>query len=202
MLTTKQKLYTVIKRIIDVFGSLLGIILLFPLFILCAIITKLTSRGPVFFKQTRLGKYEKQFVLVKFRSMRQNAPQIPPENMSVEKQQSMVTGWGKFMRKTSLDELPQLGNIFVGNMSFIGPRPSLPENLEGELVRARRSYIPSPYAIKPGLSGYAQIHMKRQHNIDEKAREDSYYVKKMNLWFDTKIFAYSLLFAFGIMKGR
>jgi len=134
--------------------------------------------------------------------MRKNVRQVPPEDMSVEEQQSMVTNWGKFMRKTSIDEIPQLFNILAGSMSFIGPRPSQTETYETGLVQVRESFIPSPYEVKPGLSGYAQINLKRDHDINKKAELDSYYVKHMNLWLDTKIFVYSFLFAFGVVKGR
>jgi len=114
----------------------------------------------------------------------------------------MVTGWGKFMRKTSLDEIPQLFNILSGSMSFIGPRPSQNIDHEKELVLARESFVPNAYEVKPGLSGYAQIHMKREHDVMEKAKEDSYYVQHFNFWFDAQIFVYSFFLAFGFVKGR
>lgn len=202
MLRRSQKLYLVLKRTIDIFGSLLGIAVLSPLIILCIIITSCTSKGGAFFIQERLGKHKTVFRMIKFRSMRMDAKQIAPEHMSIEEQQSMVTPWGKFIRKTSIDEIPQLFNILIGNMSFIGPRPSQTEEYEGDLVAMRESYVPSAYEVRPGLSGYAQIHMKREHDISEKARLDSYYVQKMSFWFDLKIFLYSFLFAFGAVKGR
>jgi O-antigen biosynthesis protein WbqP len=202
MLRKSQQHYLVLKRAIDIFGSFLGIVILSPLIILCIIITSCTSKGGAFFIQERLGRHKTTFHMIKFRSMRKNAKQIAPEHMSVEEQQSMVTGWGKFIRKTSIDEIPQLFNILVGSMSFIGPRPSQTEQYEGDLVAMRESYIPNAYEVRPGLSGYAQIHMKREHDISEKARLDSYYVQKMSLWFDIKIFIYSFLFAFGIVRGR
>jgi O-antigen biosynthesis protein WbqP len=202
MLRKKQKAYLVLKRAIDIFGSLLGIVVLSPLLIICFLVTTCTSKGGPFFVQERLGKHKKIFHMIKFRSMRKDAKQIPPEDMSVEEQQSMVTGWGKFMRKTSIDETPQLFNILAGSMSFIGPRPSQTETYEANLVHARESFIPSAYEVKPGLSGYAQIHLKRDHDINKKAELDSYYVQHMSLWFDTKIFIYSFLFAVGFVKGR
>lgn len=202
MLTKHQKAYLVFKRCIDIFGSFLGIMLLSPLLLLCMLITKLTSKGPIFFKQPRLGRHKKVFILIKFRSMKTDAPQIPPADMTEEQQRSLTTPWGEFMRKTSIDEIPQLFNIFVGDMAFIGPRPSQTEDHEGNLVRARESFVPSAYEVKPGLSGYAQIRMKRDHDINEKAAEDSYYVKHMSFWLDAKIFIYSFLFSFGIVKGR
>jgi O-antigen biosynthesis protein WbqP len=202
MLRKNQKVYLFFKRVIDIFGSVLGIIVLSPLLIICFLITTCTSKGGPFFIQERLGKHKKIFRMIKFRSMRKDARQIPPEDMSIEEQQSMVTGWGKFMRKTSIDEIPQLFNILAGSMSFIGPRPSQTEKFEMSLVQARESFVPNAYEVKPGLSGYAQIHLKRDHDINKKAELDSYYVKHMSFWFDTKIFVYSFLFAFGFVKGR
>jgi O-antigen biosynthesis protein WbqP len=202
MLTKGQKIYSFFKRIIDVFGSTLGILLLSPILLVCAFLTKVTSRGPVFFRQTRLGKDEIPFTLYKFRSMRADAKQVAPSDISADEQQKMETGWGSFMRKTSLDELPQLFNIFAGNMSFIGPRPSQTADIEGELVEARRSYIPSPYVVKPGLSGLAQINLKRDHDISKKAHLDSVYVQKLSFWLDVKLFVLSILVLFGFNRGR
>jgi lipopolysaccharide/colanic/teichoic acid biosynthesis glycosyltransferase len=202
MLTKKQKAYLILKRAIDIFGALLGIILLSPLLLILAILTKATSSGPVFFRQKRLGKNEKPFTLLKFRSMRTDAKQIPPDEMTVEEQQAMVTGWGKFIRKTSLDELPQLFNIFAGQMSFIGPRPSQDAEHEGELVYERNSYIPSAYLVKPGLSGLSQVYLRRDHNYKSKAFWDSQYVQHLGFWLDFKIFILSFLCLFGYEKGR
>jgi lipopolysaccharide/colanic/teichoic acid biosynthesis glycosyltransferase len=202
MITKRQKAYLMLKRAIDIFGSFLGILLLSPLMILAAIITKCTSKGPVLFKQKRLGKNEKPFTLLKFRSMRVDAKQIPPEKMTVAEQQSMVTNWGKFMRKTSIDEFPQLFNIFIGDMSFIGPRPSQTREYENELVEARQSFIPSAYEVKPGLGGFSQVFLRRNHDIYAKAKWDSYYVQHMSLWFDFKTFVWSFLCLFGYEKGR
>ena len=199
LLTKGQKAYLVLKRAIDIFGSLLGIILLSPFLVVCAIVTKATSEGPIIFKQERIGKGLKPFRMYKFRSMYTSAPaNLPPEYMTVEEQQSLVTPWGRFMRKTSLDEIPQLFNILKGDMSFIGPRPTP----MCELVQVRLSYLPNAYEVKPGLSGYAQIYMHRDHDINEKAKEDSYYVSHMSFWLDFKLFVYSFLVLFGFDKGR
>ncbi len=202
MLSKKQIKYMVLKRTIDIFGSLFGIALLSPLLLIVTIVTAITSHGGPFFVQKRLGRNEEVFKLTKFRSMKANAAQIPPEDMTIAQQQAMVTKWGHFIRKTSIDEIPQLFNILKGDMSFIGPRPSQTKEYENELVMARESFIPTAYEVKPGLSGYAQIRMKRSHEIEEKAREDSYYVRHMSFWLDTKIFFYSFFMAFGIVKGR
>ncbi len=198
-LTKRQRAYLVLKRAIDIVGSALGIIILSPLLLTVAIVTKLTSKGPVFFRQERAGKNLKTFRIYKFRSMVYNAPNIAVEDMTVEKQQSMVTPWGKFLRKTSIDEFPQLFNIFVGDMSFIGPRPSM---LGTKLIEERLSFVPSAYEVKPGLSGYSQIHLRRSHDIMDKAKSDSYYVSHMTFWFDLKIFVYSFFVLLGFAKGR
>jgi len=202
-LTRRQRLYLPLKRFIDIFGSLLGIILLSPLLLLAAIVTKCTSKGPVIFKQKRAGKRLKPFNLYKFRSMRIDAPsEMPPEDMSIKDQSSLVTKWGAFMRKCSIDELPQLFNILAGDVSFIGPRPCLAGGHEDELIKARLSYLPNAYDVKPGLSGYAQIHMKRDHEIHEKAKLDAYYARNFGFWMDVKLFMMSLLVPFGFVKGR
>lgn len=113
----------------------------------------------------------------------------------------MKTKWGSFMRKTSLDELPQLFNIFLGQMAFIGPRPDMIENNE-EIHAARRSTNPSAYMVKPGLSGMAQIYMHRDHDPIKKAEWDSEYVRKVSMWTDIKLFVLSFLVLFGYDAGR
>ena len=117
-------IYSGFKRIMDFFLSLVGIILLLPLFIILALLIKLTSKGPIFFKQKRIGKKKKLFTLLKFRTMRIDTPKDTPTHM-LENPQQWITKIGRFLRKTSLDELPQIFNIFVGQMSIVGPRPAL-----------------------------------------------------------------------------
>ena len=202
MLTKKQKFYLFWKRCIDLFGSILGITLLSPLILICAIVTKCTSRGPIFFKQERVGRHEKLFKLLKFRSMRIDAPEIAPVDITAEQQKQMTTKWGSFMRKTSLDEIPQLFNIFVGQMSFIGPRPSQGYSVEPALIDMRRSYSPSVYEIKPGISGYAQVVLHRDHDEKKKAACDAYYVKNFSFWMDCKLFFRTIFGIFGEEKGR
>jgi len=202
MLKKSQKFYLFFKRVISILGAIVGLAILSPLMLLVALVTKLTSKGPVFFRQIRLGRNEKPFTLLKFRSMRIDAKQIPPENMTIEEQQAMVTRWGKFLRKTSLDELPQLFNILVGDMAFIGPRPSQDAEHESELVRERNSYYPSAYLVKPGLSGYSQVYLHRNHNFKDKAKFDSWYVQHLSFWLDVKIFVWSLLCVIGYDEGR
>lgn len=196
-----QRIYLVLKRLIGLFGSSLGILLLSPLLIFCAIMTKCTSKGPILFRQQRLGKNEKPFTIYKFRSMRIDAPLVPADSITADQQDLMKTKWGSFMRKTSLDELPQLFNIFLGQMAFIGPRPDMIDNNE-EIHTARRSTNPSAYMVKPGLSGMAQIYMHRDHDPIKKAEWDSEYVRKVSIWTDIKLFVLSFLVLFGYDAGR
>lgn len=154
----------------------------------------------MFFKQDRLGIHEKPFKIIKFRSMKIDAPQLGAEDMTPEQQKNLTTGWGEFMRKTSLDEIPQLFNILKGDMSFVGPRPCMAET--EDLTAARESFVPCAYDVKPGLSGYAQIHLHREHDIEKKARDDSYYVAHISVWLDIKIFIASFFVLFGSTKGR
>lgn len=202
MLTKKQRRYLVIKRAIDIVGSLLGILLSSPLLLLCAFITRITSHGPVILKQLRIGYHKKPFFMLKFRSMKISAPVVGAEYLTKEQQEAMVTPWGRFMRKTSWDELPQLFNILRGEMSFIGPRPGFSEDIEPELVKARSSYVPSAFEVKPGLSGYSQVILKRNPDVQLKAKNDSYYVSHISFGMDIKVFMISFLTLFGYNPGH
>ena len=201
-LSRSKRAYLVLKRLIDIGGSLFGIIVLSPLLLICAIGTRYSSKGPILFRQARVGLYKKEFMFYKFRSMRVDAPQVAPSDITVDTQQSLITKWGHFMRKTSLDEIPQLFNILKGDMSFIGPRPSQGEAVEGELIHLRESKDPSPYEVRPGLSGMAQIYLDRNHDPVKKAELDSEYVKKLSLWLDIKLFLLSFAVLFGYEPGR
>jgi O-antigen biosynthesis protein WbqP len=128
-------------------------------------------------------------------------PNLAPSDMDETKQKSMYTKFGAFLRKTSLDETPQLLNIFVGQMAFIGPRPGSAHN-EEFLKECRLSYTPNAYDVKPGISGYAQIKMKREHDPEFKAKWDSEYVKRLSFFFDCGVFVYTILKIFGAVKGR
>jgi lipopolysaccharide/colanic/teichoic acid biosynthesis glycosyltransferase len=202
MLSSAQKVYLVFKRIIDIFGSIIGILVLSPILLILAIITLCSSTGGIIYKQNRIGQGKKVFKIFKFRSMKRGVNRIPANDLSEDELKHMTTKWGAFMRHTSLDELPQLFNILNGDMSFIGPRPGQTEDVEEDLVQARDSYQPSPYLAKPGLGGYAQVKMHRQHNVQKKAAYDSYYVKHLSFWFDVKIFFISFLSLFGYDSGR
>lgn len=200
---TGQKIYLPIKRLIDIIGSIFGIITCFIILWWWIIpVNTIVSRGHPFFVQERYGQQKKVFKMIKFRSMRLNSnPNLAPSDMTEEYQKSLETGFGRFLRKTSFDETPQLLNIFIGQMSFIGPRPGSARN-EEFLRECREKYTPNAYHVKPGISGYAQIKMKREHNPEQKAKLDHEYVQKLSFWLDTKIFFGTIFKLFGAVKGR
>lgn len=189
-----------IKRVIDTIISLLGIILLSPVLLILAIIIKLSSQGPVLFKQKRVGKNNELFYIYKFRTMRTNTPKDVPTHL-LQNPDQYITRIGKFMRKTSLDELPQLINILKGEMAIIGPRPSLPNQYDLNALRDKNGAS----GIKPGLTGLAQISGRDELEIEVKARLDGEYVKKISFLFDCKCFIgtiVSVLKHEGIVEGR
>lgn len=200
---TSQKIYLPFKRLIGIFGSFIGIIVCFILLWWWVIpVNAIVTRGHPFFVHERYGKNQKVFKMIKFRSMKLDAnPNLAPSDMDAKTQKSMDTGFGKFLRKTSIDESPQLFNIFVGQMAFIGPRPGSAHN-EEYLRECRLKYTPNAYDVKPGISGYAQIKMKREHDPEFKALWDSEYVKRMNFFFDCGVFGYTILKIFGAVRGR
>ena len=178
-LTTRQKIYLPFKRFFDILCSFLAIVVFSPLYLIIAILVKLTSRGPIFFKQKRIGKNKKTFNILKFRTMRIDTPKDIPTHM-LENPESYITGVGRFLRKTSLDEIPQAFNIFAGQMSVVGPRPALWN--QDDLVKERDKYYANN--IRPGLSGWAQCNGRDTLPIPEKAFLDGIYVKRFNIWFD------------------
>lgn len=200
---TSQKIYLPFKRFIGIIGSIIGIIFCFSLIWWWLIpVNAIVTKGNPFFIQERYGKHKKVFKMIKFRSMKNDAnPNLAPSDMDEQTQASMDTKFGKFLRKTSIDESPQLLNILFGQMAFIGPRPGSAHN-EEFLRECREKYTPSAYDVKPGISGYAQIKMKRKHDPEFKAKWDSEYVKRMSLWFDIALFGYTILKIFGAVKGR
>ena len=161
------------------------------------IINFIVTKGHPFFAPERLGKNKKVFRMFKFRSMKKDAPIIPPYEMSKEDMNKYETGFGKFLRKTSIDETLQFINVLIGNMSIVGPRPGASKD-EDILVEARDSYTPSAFEVKPGITGYSQVYMKRQHDAMSKAWFDSEYVKKMSFILDIKIVLKTLF----VIKGR
>lgn len=185
-MSKKQKRYLVFKRFLDLFFSLFLILITFPLMLLVGFLVFLSSKGPIFFLQWRVGKNKKPFRIIKFRTMKKGSPEIPPNELTYEDLQRSHTKLGKFLRKTSLDELPQIYNILIGQMSFIGPRPGALKN-EEYLIIERDKYKPSPFEVLPGLSGYAQT-QSRFLDSSTKAQFDYFYVTNISFILDIKIF--------------
>lgn len=174
-------MYSKIKRFLDFVLSLTGLIVISPFFLLVAILIKTDSKGPVFFKQKRVGKNKKLFLMYKFRTMRIDTPHDTPTHL-LENPDSYITKIGRFLRKSSLDELPQLLNIIKGDMSIVGPRPALWNQFD--LIEERDKY--NANSIRPGLTGWAQINGRDELEIDVKAKFDGEYIENMSLMFDIK----------------
>lgn len=191
--------YVKIKRVIDLILSFIGIIVLSPLFLVLMIAIKIDSPGPIFFKQKRVGIYKKHFNILKFRTMRIDTPKNTPTHL-LKNPDQWITKIGKFLRKTSLDELPQIINILKGEMSIIGPRPALWNQYD--LMEERDKYGAND--IKPGLTGWAQINGRDELPIDIKAKLDGEYVEKMSFKMDIKCFfgtIVSVLKHDGVVEG-
>lgn len=188
-----------IKRVIDILLSLAGLILASWLYLIIIIAIKVDDPGPVFFTQKRVGIHKKYFNLYKFRSMKMSTPHDVPTHLLDDPEQ-YITRVGRFIRKMSLDEIPQLFNILRGDMSVIGPRPALWNQYD--LLEERDKYGAND--VKPGLSGWAQICGRDELEIEEKARLDGEYVKRMSFAFDCRCFfgtAISALRAEGVVEG-
>jgi lipopolysaccharide/colanic/teichoic acid biosynthesis glycosyltransferase len=187
-----SKIYLFLKRLIDVIGSLIGIIVLSPIFIIVAIAIKLEDpKGKVFFSQKRNGKYPKTFDMYKFRSMVYNAEELLTELKEKNemtgpafkmKDDPRITKIGKFIRKTSIDELPQLFNILKGNMSFVGPRPPIPREVE-----VYNEYQLQRLSVKPGLTCYWQVSGRNNIDFDNWVELDFKYIKERNIFIDIKL---------------
>lgn len=188
-----------VKRVIDLVLSAIGIVILAMPMLLLALAIKLDSPGPVLFKQKRVGIHKSYFYILKFRTMRFDTPKDVPTHM-LKNPEQWITRTGRFLRKTSLDELPQIFNIFVGQMSIIGPRPALWNQYD--LIEERDKYGAND--ILPGLTGWAQINGRDELEIPVKAKLDGEYVEKMSFLFDCKCFArtvLSILKADGVVEG-
>lgn len=179
-----RKVYLFAKRILDIIFSLIGLIILSPVFLIVSIAIKLDSKGPIIFKQKRLGRNGKEFYIYKFRSMIVGAEQIGTGSYS-KKGDTRVTKVGKIIRMTSIDEIPQLMNILKGEMSFIGPRPVLTyhpwkyeEYTKEQLKR---------FEVRPGITGWAQVHGRKTIEWTKRIELDSWYVENVSLLLDTKI---------------
>ena len=188
-----------IKRVLDFVLSLLGLIVLSPVLLGIAIWIKCDSKGPVFFRQKRVGKNKTLFSILKFRTMYADTPKDVPTHL-LENPQAMITKSGHILRRTSLDELPQIFNILAGQMSIIGPRPALWN--QDDLVAERDKY--GANAMVPGLTGYAQINGRDELPIPVKAELDGYYAAHISFLFDLKVFFKTItnvLFSKGVVEG-
>lgn len=191
--------YSEQKRKIDFFLSLIGLVVLSPLFIGIIVAIKLETKGPVFFKQKRVGLHQSHFNILKFRTMRIDAPKDTPTHLLADPEK-YITKTGKILRKTSLDELPQIINILKGEMSVIGPRPALWNQYD--LIKEREKYGAND--VLPGLTGWAQINGRDELPIEIKAKLDGDYIKKMSFSMDLKCFSKTLLsiiISDGVVEG-
>ena len=189
----------VLKRLIDLLLSAIGIVVLSPLLLALVVAIRLDSPGPVLFKQKRVGLHKSHFNILKFRTMRIDTPRDMPTHL-LENPEQWITKVGGFLRKTSLDELPQIFNIFVGDMSVIGPRPALWNQYD--LIAERDKYGAND--VVPGLTGWAQINGRDELPIGVKARLDGEYVEKLSFGFDLKCFfgtVASVLKRDGVVEG-
>lgn len=186
-------MYIKVKRFIDLILSFIGLIILSPIFLILILAIKLDSKGPVLFKQKRVGIHKTHFYILKFRTMKIDTPKDTPTHL-LRNPDQYITRVGKFLRKTSLDELPQIWNIFVGQMSIIGPRPALWNQYD--LIAERDKYGAND--IRPGLTGWAQINGRDELPIEVKAKLDGEYVEKLSLGMDIKCFFGTII---NVLKG-
>ena len=187
------------KRLLDLILSGCAIVVLSPVYLLIAIAIKLDDPGPVFFRQKRVGIHKTHFEILKFRTMKCCTPRDVPTHL-LENPEQYITRVGKVLRKTSLDELPQIFQIFTGKMSIIGPRPALWNQFD--LIAERDKYGAND--LRPGLTGWAQINGRDELPIDVKARFDGEYVEKVGFFFDCKCFfgtIFSVLRSDGVVEG-
>lgn len=175
------KMYVAVKKIIDRFLAFIGLIVLSPLFLILIIAIKLDSLGPIFFRQKRVGIHKTHFEILKFRTMRTDTPKDMPTHM-LKNPDQYITKVGRFLRKTSLDELPQIINILKGDMAIVGPRPALWNQYD--LIEERDKYGAND--ILPGLTGWAQINGRDELEIPVKAKLDGDYVAKMSFGMDLR----------------
>ncbi|HIX76937.1 MAG TPA: sugar transferase [Candidatus Fusicatenibacter intestinigallinarum] len=188
-----------LKRLIDIVMSLGGIVCLSWLYLILIVAIRLDSPGPILFRQKRVGKKKRHFQILKFRTMRTDTPHDMPTHLLQDPDQ-FITRTGRFLRKTSLDELPQLWNILKGDMSVVGPRPALWNQFD--LIEEREKYGAND--IRPGLTGWAQIHGRDELEIEEKAKLDGYYAEHLSFGLDVKCFLRTIgavLRSDGVVEG-
>ena len=192
-------MYLVFKRIMDLIFSVIVLLVLSPVLLILVVLIKLDSPGPILFMQKRVGIHKAYFNILKFRTMRIDTPKDTPTHL-LENPQQWITKVGKFLRKTSLDELPQIINILKGEMSFVGPRPALWN--QTDLIDERDKYGANDVPV--GLTGWAQINGRDELEIPVKAKLDGEYVKKIGLWMDIKCIigtVFSVLRSKGVVEG-
>lgn len=192
-------MYLLIKRWMDILLSSIALIVLSPIFIVLIVLIKLDSPGPILFKQKRVGIHKTHFNILKFRTMRIDTPKDTPTHL-LDNPQQWITRVGKVLRKTSLDELPQIINILKGDMSIVGPRPALWNQYD--LIAERDKYGANDIPV--GLTGWAQVNGRDELEIPIKAKLDGEYVSKMSLWMDMKcivLTALKILKSEGVVEG-
>ena len=202
--SVRKKVYLAIKRLIDIIGSLIGIILLSPIYIIIAILIKFDSPGKIVFGHTRKGKGGKDIKVYKFRTMYSNANEIFESFTSEQKEEyyknfkldndPRVTKIGDFLRRTSLDEIPQLANVLKGDLSLVGPRPIV----EKEICKYGQ-YADKLFSVIPGVTGYWQAHGRSDTSYDERIEMDMYYIDNMSFYLDVKILFQT---AISVLKGE
>ena len=197
----RVKFYEGLKRLVDVLGAFTGLLMLSPLIIIVSLIVKFTSQGPVFFSQKRVGKNGIEFDMYKFRSMVVNAEELKEKLASQNemsgpmfkmKDDPRITKVGKFIRKTSIDEIPQLWNVLKGDMSLVGPRPSLPKE-----VAQFESWMHKRLEVKPGLTCYWQVSGRNNIDFEDWMKLDIRYVNERNFWIDIKLIFKTVGVVFG-----
>lgn len=196
-----QWLYLFVKRVIDIIAAVIGLIVLSPILLIVAILIKIDSKGPILFKQQRVGKDGNEFGMYKFRSMVINAEELKDSledknemsgPMFKMKNDPRITRVGKFIRKTSIDELPQLINVIKGEMSLVGPRPSLPKE-----VAQFKPWMKERLTVKPGLTCYWQVSGRNNIPFEEWMKMDIKYIKERSLWVDIKLIFRTFFVLFG-----
>lgn len=193
-------LYEKVKRVMDIILSLIGLICFFPLFLVIIVSIKFDSEGPILFKQKRVGKEKNEFEILKFRTMRIDTPKNTPTHL-LENPDFWITDVGRFLRKTSLDELPQVINILKGEMSIVGPRPALYNQVD--LINEREKYKAND--VLPGLTGWAQVNGRDELPINVKAEFDGEYIRKKSIIFDLKCIILTIINVIrkdGVVEGQ
>jgi O-antigen biosynthesis protein WbqP len=188
----KFSLNLFLKRALDIIVSLLGLIIISPIILIVSLIIRLDSPGPAILKQKRVGKDNKIFIMYKFRTMKIDTPQVAKEILLKQGINTYMTRVGPFLRKTLIDEVPQLINVLKGDMSLVGPRPALYNQYD--LIEMRTKV--GVHTLRPGMTGWAIIAGGEDLSLDEKVKADEYYLKNMSFMFDLKI----ILMTFGLFR--